>query len=92
MDLIKKWSIFWRLLKENKNLQVDICVVIPFVVDVLFRDAKKSGVTMTNSKLAARTPNIMPLTYGGIDEQHSGNVHKLLNLQNSNIILCFKLI
>ncbi len=80
-DLIKNLSVFWRLLKENKNLPVDICVVILFVVDVLFRDANKSGIAMANSKLAVRIPNIRPWKYDGIDEQHCGNARNDFNLQ-----------
>ncbi len=46
--------------RGNKNLPVDICVVILVVVDVLCRDANKSGIAMANSKLAVRIPNIRP--------------------------------
>ncbi len=92
MDLIKNLSIFWRFLKEDKNLPADICVVIFFVVDVLCRDANKSGIAMANSKVAVRIPNIRPWKHGGIDKQHCGNEHNNLNLQNGNIIFCFKLI
>ncbi len=76
----------------SKNLPVDICVVIFVVVDVLCEDVNQSEIIMTNSKLAVRIPNIRPCKYGDIDEQHCGNVHKDLNLQNGNIIVCFKLI
>ncbi len=45
---------------NKKNLPIDICVVILFVVDVLCRDANKSEIAMANSKLAVRIPNIKP--------------------------------
>ncbi len=45
---------------NKKNLPIDICVVILFVVDVLCRDANKSEIAMANSKVAVRIPNIKP--------------------------------
>ena len=43
-----------------RKLPVNTCIVILDVVDILCRDANKSGVAMANSKIPVRRPNIKP--------------------------------
>jgi hypothetical protein len=65
---------------NSSNSPIDICAIILVVVDVLCRDANKSGIAMTNSKLAVRTPNSKPCKHGDMDKQHCGNVNSDLDL------------